>query len=380
VSITKIKSYGRDRYRVRYREPGSRSPLSRTFDAKEEAQAFEADLFLARRSGGVQVRKASTTSLEAFGQEYLTKYANVELAKSTLAVYKAMWNGHVLKNLGAHPLATLSSNPELVQGFKADLIAEGVGEQAVRKSLAVLSAVLSKAVEWNRIPNNPVATVRLPSPKRAREIVALSPESIEAIKATMPAEADRRLVSLMGYEGLRPGEALALRGSDVGERTIRIARALQLGEVGETKTRIDRTVPLLTPVADDLQGVGTGLIFPRSDGEPWADHNWRNWRVRVWQEACAKVGLGTITTTEVAAAKGKTRAKIKRTYEGPRPYDLRHSFASLLLAEQRNPLEVARIMGHSPQVLFSTYAHVIAELEGQPAVSAEDRIKAARAT
>jgi hypothetical protein len=46
--------------------------------------------------------------------------------------------------------------------------------------------------------------------------------------------------------------------------------------------------------------------------------------------------------------------------------------------EQRNPLEIADMMGHSPQVLFSTYAHVIAELRGASPISAEEQIQAAR--
>ncbi len=46
--------------------------------------------------------------------------------------------------------------------------------------------------------------------------------------------------------------------------------------------------------------------------------------------------------------------------------------------EQRNPLEIADMMGHSPQVLFSTYAHVIAELRGAAPISAEEQIQAAR--
>jgi hypothetical protein len=36
---------------------------------------------------------------------------------------------------------------------------------------------------------------------------------------------------------------------------------------------------------------------------------------------------------------------------GLRPYDLRHSFASLLIAEQRNPAEGARQLGHTLQTL-----------------------------
>ncbi len=55
MSITKVKARGKDRYRVRYREPGNRSPLSKTFDRKAEAEAFEDAVRNAKR-GGLQVR------------------------------------------------------------------------------------------------------------------------------------------------------------------------------------------------------------------------------------------------------------------------------------------------------------------------------------
>ena len=74
----------------------------------------------------------------------------------------------------------------------------------------------------------------------------------------------------------------------------------------------------------------------------------------------------------------KIDGKTTRSYTGAVPYDLRHTFASLMFHEQRNPLEIAEMMGHSPQVLFSTYAHVIAELRGGSPISADDQISAAR--
>jgi integrase len=62
-----------------------------------------------------------------------------------------------------------------------------------------------------------------------------------------------------------------------------------------------------------------------------------------------------------------------------RPYDLRHSFASLLLHEGRSVIYVARQLGHDARYTLGTYGHVIDELDGQPQVTAEDAIRAARA-
>ena len=60
------------------------------------------------------------------------------------------------------------------------------------------------------------------------------------------------------------------------------------------------------------------------------------------------------------------------------PYDLRHAFASLHIRAGTSVPELAEMLGHSPQMTLSTYTHVIRELKGQPAMSAEEQILAAR--
>jgi hypothetical protein len=61
-----------------------------------------------------------------------------------------------------------------------------------------------------------------------------------------------------------------------------------------------------------------------------------------------------------------------------RPYDLRHAFCSLLIAEGQSVVEVARQAGHAPTMTLSTYAHVMADLDGSDRVSAEDAIRPPR--
>ena len=61
-----------------------------------------------------------------------------------------------------------------------------------------------------------------------------------------------------------------------------------------------------------------------------------------------------------------------------RPYDLRHSFASLLLHEGRSVIYVARQLGHDARLTLSTYGHVIDELEHVPRIDAEAAIAEAR--
>jgi integrase len=174
---------------------------------------------------------------------------------------------------------------------------------------------------------------------------------------------DAALVSVLAYGGLRPGEALALQWRDVQDRTLIVERAVALGDLKETKTGQTRSVRLLAPVAADLaewrlacgRPADFELVFPTRAGRLWADHDWRNWRKRIFTPAAEAAGL-----------------------VGFRQYDLRHSFVSLLLAEGRSVLEVAKQAGHSPTMALATYGHVIEELEGAEKLPAEEVIRRAR--
>jgi integrase len=209
---------------------------------------------------------------------------------------------------------------------------------------------------------NPARVVKKPPQGRGRSVRALSPEDIEAIRGRLR-ERDAALVSVLAYAGLRPSEALALTWRDIGVQTISVDKALALGEVRSTKTRRRRVVKMLAPLAADLKAwrLASGMpdsgrpVFPMRDGRFWTDTAYRNWRARVFQPAAEAVGV-----------------------EAPRPYDLRHSLASLLFAEGRNPAEIAEELGHSLQVLLGTYVGVIEELRGKPRQTAEALIRAAR--
>jgi integrase len=371
MSVNKVSSYGKDRYRVRYRESGNPNPKTRTFDKKRDADVFDASAKVANHNRQPITRSRGGQTLEAFGVEYVEKYGRVELATKTMAVLRSVWNKHILPALGKYTLDTLVEHPDLIQDFKARMTASGVGKGAVHKALSALSAVLGKAVEWNRIPRNPAQSVRRPSTKRVRPIEPFSPAQVEALRDLMPTQQDRLMIALLAYTGMRPGEVLALTGTDINVNTILVSKALSDGEVGPTKTRRDRSVRLCKPLADDLKGYGPGLLFPRTDGAPWREHDYNNWRKRVFHVATDKLALGTTITVGT----GLTRSE---RFVRPCPYDLRHSFVSLLLAAQENPITIAAEVGNSPKVLLDVYAHIIHELRGQPSVDPEGEIAKAR--
>jgi integrase len=219
--------------------------------------------------------------------------------------------------------------------------------------MVILQGVLERALEWQRIPANPARAVRKPPQRRERAVQPLAPIAVERIRAQLIDRGrlpDAVLVSVLAYAGLRPGDALALTWGHIRARTILVERAVALGELKTTKTARTRTVRLLAPLTADLgewriaQGRPSdeALVFPGRGGAVCGDDAWRYWRRRVFRPAARSAGLDSPV----------------------RPYDLRHSFVSLLLAEGANVVEIARQAGHSPTMTLSTYAHLFDETAG----------------
>jgi integrase len=281
--------------------------------------------------------------------------------------------------------------PLVLSEFVCELQEVGVGVPTIRACLSLMQSMFARAVEWDRASVNVVKLIAKPRVKRARTIRLLGPVDVEALRRQMLLDRnhglrDATLVSVLAHAGLRPEEALALEFEHLGETTILVEQRWLDGEIlaGQKTTRPPRCPPLLDVLRADLleyrlaRGGVDGLIFARADGAPWRDHDWRDWRSRVWQPACQAVGLATITYSPVLR---DGRRKTKRTYDGPVPYDLRHSFASMLIHERKHSIvQIAEWMGHSPSTLLTHYAHVITDLASNPSLPDEQAIKAARAT
>jgi integrase len=224
-----------------------------------------------------------------------------------------------------------------------------------------------------------------------RAVRPFTPDAIEHLRSVLEDHRDRTLISVLGYAGPRPEDALALEWPHIRQATILFEQKNVDGEIliGQ---KVDgtpaRTTDMLDALRRDLDEwrlasgrPDTGLVFPRADGSPWRDHDYRNWRRRVWQPACAAAGLGTLTETiTYPTIDGRRRRRLVTTWDGPRPYDLRHSFISLMIHEGRlSPIEIASQVGNSAETILRTYAHIFAEMRDQPKVPADEQIATARA-
>ena len=337
-------------YVVRWRE-GSRN-RQRTFDRAADARRFDDDVRRRRQvgPGALRALDAGRETLHEYVIETWTPAHLAHLAPKTRRTYAQMYDRHIAPTLGDVRLCDL--DPEVIAAWRGGLVTR-TGPEAVHKAMTLLGAILQRAAEAQRIPHNPARLVTKPRRPKPAEVRPLAPAQVEAMRAAVDARS-AAILSVLGYAGLRPHELRRLRWRDIGERTLLVYA---------TKTETRRTVRLLAPLAADLAAwrlacgrpAEDAPVFPDECGGEWTANGFNKWRARVFGPALRAAGL-----------------------ERGRPYDLRHSFASLLLHEGRSPIYVARQLGHGAALTMGTYGHVIDELEDAPRLAAEDAIRQAR--
>lgn len=175
----------------------------------------------------------------------------------------------------------------------------------------------------------------------------------------------------MEMTGCRPGEALALRWADIGDRWIAISHKLSGEEIVEgTKTGRRRSVPLLAPLRADLSQLRrlsgdspSDFILRTPAGKHWVETDWRNYRSRHFRPALRRVEAEWPSWRSRLPQPDAVRESVA-DLASTRPYDLgRHTHSALMLASGMSLQRLARIQGHGIRVLDETYSEQLVEFE-----------------
>ena len=295
--------------------------------------------------------------------------AHLDVKAATFRRYDRELRMYVLPRFGTTPIGRVTRAQvsdwvaDLARGdAKARYITRGSGEMGdigpMRKPLGaasiqhlhtVLVAVLGWAVETDRIAANPATRVRLPRIVDPEQVY-LSHEQIEALgnaAEDVATPADRSLVLLLAYTGLRINEALALTIADVDIKQRRIGVSQTWTEdldgkrvLGPPKTHERRKVPIPAFLALDLAGLiedraSTAWLFESARGGHVHDHSWR---ARVWRYAVHDAGLDGMGLT---------------------PHKLRHTAASAAIAAGADVKVVQLMLGHKDATeTLNRYGHL----------------------
>jgi integrase len=307
----------------------------------------------ARRDAGEPVA-ASRVLVGAFLERWLDEALPAgDLKPTTVENYATLTRHHLIPALGHRRLDALTAAD--VQRMINTKRAEGLSDRTVQLLHAILRRALGQAVRWQEARRNVAALVDRPRVQR-KEATCLSPAEAQRL---LDAARGDRLYALYAVAlacGLRRGEALALRWSDVDLEagTLRVARTLSRVRSGHVFTepkspRSRRTVPLPTSCISELRAHRVrqaeerlqlcgawqdhDLVFPSMWGTPMDPRN----ALRAFTTIAKRAGL-----------------------EGIGLHTLRHTCASLLLAQGVHPRVVMETLGHSGiAITMDVYSHVM---------------------
>ncbi len=285
------------------------------------------------------------------------------IRSSTYASYEGVARLHIVPTLGKIALdkLTVEHVAALIRKKQAD---ERLSSRSVRYVLLVLRNALNKAVRWGTIGRNVAALIDAPRVAQ-KDVRVLSPEETSRLLVAAKNDPLESLVVLAVSTGARMGEALAIKWTDIDldRRQMRIDKTLQrvAGRglvLSETKTKRSRRTVILPVIAaealrrrrveqrEQRRGTGhewhdEGFVFTSATGRPLDSRN-------------VQRGFRRIVR----------KAKLPRM----RFHDLRHSCASLLLAQGVAPRVVMETLGHSRiSVTMDTYTHVMPALQREAA-------------
>ena len=266
----------------------------------------------------------------------------------------------ISRELGAVKLAELDGllvAEMLTSMRKAD--GRPLAPASLKAVRSTLSTALADAVTWGLIASNPANGSRLPRSSRTTRATPTT-EQVHQLCDTEPDQLWRTLWETLAGTGCRPGEALALRWSDVDivGRSLTIGRTMTVDETGvsvvgdRTKTGSVRRVTIGGHLAEVLSSWRTAC----------AAHDLTMARPEANLFASTVARSGVVSTTTLAKA---FRAGMVRIGADPAitPHAVRHWFASTLMADGVPAQLIAAQLGHSIGEVQNRYgAHAPAHL------------------
>jgi integrase len=350
-SVEKRVRDGKVTYLARWRDDADRQ-RKKSFDRKIDASRYltqiEGDLLR-----GQYVDPTDKTTVI----EYTRKWAAGRAHRPTTARRVA---GLIETHIAGTALGNRRLNavvPSEVQAWASDR-ARVLAPTTLRNLVGLLRSVFAAAVLDRLIGRSPVVRLSLPAAHRER-ITPLSVAQVRDLVSAMP-KRNRAMVVVQAGLGLRIGELIALRVEDI-DFVAKSARVeYQFAPASKTRSapktrRSRRTIPLPELVANAIKAHmeefppgEDGTLFTTRFG---AGYSHVYYGSMIFSAAVAKAGLPKGTTS----------------------HDLRHHYASVLLASGESVIAVAERLGHeNANLVLSTYGHLMPDSEDRTRKAIDD--------
>jgi len=316
-----------------------------------------------------------TAPTKASVKEYLKKEwlpaVKATIRPSTYGSYVQHVDCHIVPHIGTVKLQKLTGSQvnalysKLAESGKKDG-KKGLSPMTIHHVHACLHKACKDAVRWGHISRNPLDAADPPRKKGdgTKEMRTWTKEQVRAFLEAMKDERLSPLWHTIAMTGMRRGEAIGLRWSDVDLEGGRLAvrRALIPNGrdvvVSEPKTVKGRRVIAIDPGTVEVlkaqaarqldeqkewedAWVDSGLVFTLENGEALDPESVS----RYWRQAVKKAMLPTI-----------------------RLHDLRHTHATMALQAGIHPKVVSERLGHATiAITLDTYSHAIPAMQEEAA-------------
>lgn len=301
--------------------------------------------------------------------EFLAQWVETKarrLRTSTAQSYGSIVRRRLIPSLGHHRLQDM--RPQLLEAY---LLAQADSPRLDRRTAAlspgyvayeanVLKAAFADAVRWGLLATNPMERVALPRVPRREPQYFTPAEAVRFLEEARRSSRHYALYLLAIRGGLRIGEIAGLRWPDVDldGAVVRVRHSLSTRSrpavLGPTKSGRTRTVDIGPDTVAALSRHKADQTRARlALGPDWNDEDWvfttQSGR-HIWREElkradfdpiCRRLGLPPI-----------------------RLHDLRHTMATLMLAQGVHPKVVQERLGHaSISMTIDTYSAVLPGLQ-----------------
>jgi integrase len=313
-------------WRARYRGPDGRE-YAKHAKLKRDAQAWLDDATAAMRAGTWVDPSTSKITMGEWLDRWLAGYAG----KKPRTVAQARVHAAIIREeFGSRQVRTI--RPSDVKAWTAGL----QGKYSTSYVYALhsrLSQVLADAVHDGILTRNPCSRRTSPPAAPQRPYVATTAQ-VWALYDALPA-GYKNLLLLGAFAGLRIGEIAALEVDDVDWDKGVITPEHQHDEEALKSEESGKPIPIPLELARMLrEDAGEQMVVPGVFGRGVSAYQLN----RVWIEA---------------------RGKVSGLPEGFRTHDLRHYFASMLIAAGLDVKVVQARMRHaSATVTLNTYGHL----------------------
>lgn len=325
-------------------------------------------------------------TFEEFTGRWMEEYAMIQLEPTTTEVYKLLLNAHVIPVIGHLKLAKVQ--PSHLNKLYSDLLQKrkdgrpgGYSPTTVKRVHAIISSIMTTAVQWNIIIENPCK--RIKPPKQAnQEIAFFTPEQAAAFLEELDRETKEGYILLQHniffqlalFCGLRRGEAIALQWKDIDfdARTVTINKSTAIVEGKKyQKTPKNRTSERVISVPVHVLAMLERYrleynTYQTQVGSQWvgSDHIFIQWN-----------GAQMYPSTPDSTMR-KIITRYNSTHEEKlphvTPHGLRHTSATLLISQNIDIRTVSNRLGHAQtSTTMNIYTHALQKKDQQAAETLE---------